>query len=636
VNLLRARNRPGPGTGPGLALALGAALVTGWAPPLAGQPRGGAEDDTTETAEFIRVLSPSYTTSYNVNRQTTNWIQDFSFGTGLGLLSFNNKTKFDVRTDNGRDEERRNGSNETSIRWSLIKKVPITSTLRLGRNSVVRPNDERETTDTALNLNTNYGWKWFGVRHTLSGGGGYTRRADLSVRNEDRSESKDAGLSGNATWRGFWRADKVSVNASYRESRISKTSELIREDGSIDSRPTRNRNRAVSVAVNYDPAKWLRSHLNLSNNAGEDEFFIVQGGKGALEQKVNDNQTLSASFSMTPVENTKLDWKLSSSDHNLSYEVRNDIASSGNGVFWEGRLKTKVLGADVEGTLSNRKDNLEPATSATTDTRNNLFEGKLTRDLSSKISLRFNWLVRAIQIFFDDPDPTRVLDRDEQRTKLQPALTYSPSQKWEVTASYIRSTSRRVELNPERASQTKDDEDFSVDIEIGYDLSPRTRISQNYSIKAIYTTFDFAPASNRLLATQRIVTMVSSQVTPKVHLSMEHRFTLQDSGPFRFDDSGSRIFSRSLRKYRQELSARVRYAVFSWLTFTADSRFLRTDDVFEATGFRNTTRNLDLREGIQISHSLGAGASFSVNGQYVRSSVQESFWNVVSSLNKDF
>jgi hypothetical protein len=600
---------------------------------LAARRRRG---ESGEGTDFMQVLKPSYATSYNVFRQTTNWDQSFDFGGAFEFLNFTNKTNFTIGSDSGRDESRRNGTNQTSLRFSMIKKLPVIANANIGRSSVVRPGDERETNDAAASLNTNYSLTLLGVSHNLSGGGGYSHRRNVSVGKDSRSESTDGGWSGNLQWRGNWTYRKLSVGSSYRETRSTKTSVLTNPDGSRSPRPTRNTNRTYGVLVNFTPLPWVRSNVTLNNTSGNDEFFIVQGGEGSLEQKVNENQSIRASLNLTPYQNLKVDWAVSTTSHNLEYQVRRDIASSGDGISWEGTVKTKILDTDVEGSLTTRNDTLKPATSADTETRNNVFDGKVSRTLSEKLKARVNWLVRATQLFYSDPDPDRVLDRDEVRTKFQPALTYTPSDKWEVTASFVRSTSRRIELNPTRARQTQEDEDYSVDFEILYRLSRRTQISQNYSIQAVYTTFDYNRGSDRLLSTQRIVTSARTEVTPKVNLSMEHRFTLQDSGPFRFDPDGTRVFTRNLRKYRQELTATVGYRVAKWLTLTADSRFLRTDDVQEATGRRTTTRNLDLRQGADVRHNLGLGAKFSASAEFVRSSSQESYWTISSSLSKEF
>ena len=117
---------------------------------------------------------------------------------------------------------------------------------------------------------------------------------------------------------------------------------------------------------------------------------------------------------------------------------------------------------------------------------------------------------------------------------------------------------------------------------------------------------------------------------------MEHRFTLQDSGPFHFDESGARIFARSRRRYRQELSANLRYDLVSWITGLIDSRILRTRDLNENTGAESETKNLSLRVGAELKKDLGRGLSFNATGQYVRSNVQDSFWNIISGLRKDF
>jgi hypothetical protein len=598
--------------------------------------QGQDRDSTAVAAGVLNALSPTYSTSYNINRQTTGWIQNFDFGAAFGFMNFTNKTSFDVRTDEGINDTRRNGNNKTDMRWLMIRRLPITTSLTLDRSSSARPREEREIDYADLGLSTLYSFNGLKARHTFSGGGGLSRRAETSLRDEVGSRTRDSGWRGNLSWKGRWNLDPISIDGTVAERRLNKTSRLEKDDGTLQEKPTINQSRNVRVAVNYNPRGWLSSNLEFSGNSGNDEYFVVQSGRDKLEKKINDRKTLSAGVTLTPRENLDIGWHLTTNSHNLSYEVRNDIASSGNGFSWNGTIKTRTLGANIDGTLSSAKNLLEPATSADTETHTNIFEGKLFRPLSKKFSFRFNWFGRVSQVFFSDPDPSRLLDRDELKTKLQPTLMYSPGNKWSISASYIRSTSRVVQLNPDRANQTKEDQDFTVDISIGYQFSAETRLSQVYSIKALYTTFDYTPTSNRLLSTQRIATSITSQLMPRVFLGLQHRFTLQDSGPFRFGEGGERIFSRSLRKYRQELTVDLNYQIVDWIGLLTNSRFLRTDDLNEATDALRISRNLDLRLGADMKKTLGGGVSFNATAEYHQSNNQDSFWNLVSSLRKDF
>lgn len=593
--------------------------------------------DTAAATQLLGTLSPSYGTTYNVARQVTMWGQTFDFGSRFKFLDFTNKTKFDIRTDDGRNETRRLGGNNLNLRWLMIPRLPITTSFDLARESIKRPTDERQSTDANLGLSTALTLRMGKLRNTFTAGTGYSHRTDLSVRNDLRSESRDSGVTGNAAWKGHWAPwTPLGVDMSFQDSRSNKTSKLQNEEGSVETRPTRNQSRSFRASVTYNPSPRLSGSASVSDNSGNDEFFIVQGGRGDLERKVNSNRSVTANLQLKPFAQTTLGLDLGANDRNLSYRVRTDIASLGNGSNWSGTFSTRILGTDVSSKLNHNRDVVQPATSAGTTTETNVLDGQAKRVMSPKITLQLNWLLRASQLFFNDPDPTKILDRDERRTKIQPMLTYTPGNKWSVTASYTRSTQRQIQLNPQRATQTQDEEDFTVDMTINYALSEATLISQSYSIKALYTTFDFAPSSNRLLSTQRIVSSVRTAVTPRVDLSLEHRFTLQDSGPFSFDAGGARIFARSLRKYRQELTTRVAYQILPWFAFTTDSRFLRTDDVNEFSGRTTIFRNLELKTGGSVDRHLGKGASLKADAQFIRSNIQKSYWSITSSLTKDF
>ncbi|HET9233788.1 MAG TPA: hypothetical protein VFP10_06590, partial [Candidatus Eisenbacteria bacterium] len=87
-----------------------------------GRRRAGSDS---LNARLFRTLHPSYSTDYRVERQTTSWGQNFSFGSKIGFFNFENKTTFNIRSDGSRDQTIRDGSNATTI---LFLKIPLNAT----------------------------------------------------------------------------------------------------------------------------------------------------------------------------------------------------------------------------------------------------------------------------------------------------------------------------------------------------------------------------------------------------------------------------------------------------------------------------------------------------------------------------
>jgi len=192
-------------------------------------------------------------------------------------------------------------------------------------------------------------------------------------------------------------------------------------------------------------------------------------------------------------------------------------------------------------------------------------------------------------------------------------------------------------VNPAQALQTRREEDYTVDMSINYEVNQSTHLNQIYSIKSLYTTFDYNPSGDRLLSTQRIVTTLDTQLGPRCDFNIEHRFTLQDSGPFHFEPDGTRIFARDLRKYRQEMNASVKYQLTSWASAILDSQFSRMDDVTEYTNVRITRRDIRLQTGLELEKTLRGSVSLKGSGQYVQSNNnQDAYWTITSALKKDF
>jgi hypothetical protein len=606
---------------------------------LSGPERRRALADSAN-ARLFRTLHPSYNTEYTVQRQTTNWNQGFVFGTKVGFFNFDNKTEFKIGTDSGRDETRRDGSNVTTFR---MLKVPLNATLNLQRYSVNRPGEERSNGNLNLSLSTrDLRQRVLGVDHNVSFSGGLNHKGDESQLSNRHSRSTDSGLDGTARWQGSWRTLKqITLDGTVDVKRQKKNSRL-EQDTTVVKSPTSLKDRRFSLHTHVEPWLWISSDVDANSALSENEYYLTKplpGQTERLERTSANHRGLTAGFRFFPnVKNFNVNLDLAKDIQDLDYRLNKNFAYTGDNFSWSSKVNANWLKTDLDLTLTHALDQMNrantPGTAPNpgTDTYNNTFEGKLSRRIYSKMTAQFNWYVRANKLYFDDAS----LDRDELRTKLQPIVTYTPGKKWTVRVGYVGSTTRRVEVNPVQALQTRREEDYTVDMSINYDISQSTNLTQTYSIKSLYTTFDYNPHGDRLLSTQRIVTSLNTQMGPRCDFNIEHRFTLQDSGPFHFEPDGTRVFARDLRKYRQEMSASMKYRLTSWASAILDSGFLRTDDVQEFTGTRFTRRDLRLQSGLEVEKALRGSVSVKGSGQYVQSNNQDSYWSITSALKKDF
>lgn len=582
---------------------------------------------------------PVYGTNYDVTKQSTTWGQSFAFGAKGALWDLKSNTDFSIGRDSGSDSETRAGNTRGTLNFRGLKGLPLLFDMRLGRTSVdaIAVQSQNETRNVGLTARLNR--RWLGIRHNAGLKGGYDLAQNLSANstNNETSESTESGFSGRFDWRANANlAPGLKLDADYSQDRAKKTSELVQSGAdSVRSVPTTKRASSMGVKLEYNPANWLASSAGYTNRTSEEELFLLQSGEGQLERRENDNKTLNFTFTLTPRKGTTLTWNMSRNETFADFRVRPQLASRGEGDDWAGKLSTELLKTKIEAELSRKRDFTEPRQTIASERLLKVFEGRAQRALSPRFDARVNWEIRLRQQFFEG-DPAEVQDKDEQKIKVDAGLAYKPPGRWSATLSYARDNTRQVEVNQIRAGETNTQENHTVTVGIKYDMSARTKVTQNYYIQASYTTFDFQPRKNTLNATQRIVTGVNSQVTSKVKLGLTHNFNLIDSGPFALDPDRGRVFKRSSRAYRQDLTATVDYIVTPWLTLTANQRFFRSDNLNEATGDRRISRDIQLREGFKIQQELGAGLKLRADGEYVRSSTTESYFTLRSSLDKEF
>jgi len=602
---------------------------------LSGPERRRALADSAN-ARLFRNLHPVYNTDYTVRKQTTDWNQSFDFGANLGIMNFKNSTEFKIGTDNGTEETRRDGNNVTTFR---MLKIPLNATLNLAKLSVNRPGQEQSNSNVNLSFSSRDLRKsiW-GVAHTVGFTGGVNHRGNEALISKRHSQTSDSGLDGSAHWTGTWHTLKAFTLDGAVDLKREKKNSTLEQDTTTVKSPTNGVDRHFDLRTHIEPWVWITSDIDANSTLSEGESYLTQPVAGQpptrrLEHRYANHRGITAGFKLFPnLKNFNLSLDVTKDLQDLDFAIKKDFAYTGDQFSWNSKMKAKWLQTDVDVSLTHDLDQMKRETSEGTDTYNNTFEAKLSRRIYSKMTASLNLYARANQLFFDDES----LDRDELRTKFQPIVTYTPNTKWTVKVGYVGSNTRRVELNPIQALQTRQEEDYTVDLSINYNLSQTTSLNQTYSIKSLYTTFDYNPGGDRLLSTQRIVTTLNSQLGPRCDFEIEHRFTLQDSGPFQIDPDGARVFARDLRKYRQEMNANVKYQLTSWANAILDSQFLRTDDVQEFSGARLTRRDIQLQTGLELEKALRGSVSVKGSGQYVQSNNHDAYWTVTSSLKKDF
>ncbi|NNF08316.1 MAG: hypothetical protein HKN21_16255 [Candidatus Eisenbacteria bacterium] len=597
------------------------------------QPPGATKNDSTGVESIVDVVSPKYSTSYGIKRQTTDWKQNLEFGSEFGHWAFNSRTNFDISSDNGRDSQNRIGKTSGEIGWKKYRALPLTLDFQVNRTFSDQSTREVEKTTGDLNLSTTSIRRWFGMRHTINLEAGYESLDSRELNREETEETADSGFRGIGDYKLFWNAtDNIKVNMGYNDERAKKDSRFeSTEVDTVRSEDTTRKRNAFNADVTYDPAAWLTTKLAYTESDFEEEGFSLIGN-GGFERQVTKKDNLNFNATFTGIKGVDLTWAMSRYDDSSDFRVNTKRGNERDGSNWEGKLKTTVMKTGVDLTLSRKRDFSNPQTSLANETVFKLLEGKLQRSLNAKFDARMNFEVRLRQQFFEGA-PSARQDKDELKTKIDLGLDYKPNVKWLVNLSYINDNKRIVEVNTIRASETNDQEQHTVNIGFRYFMTPSTSINQKYAIQAVYARFDFNTGKDDLDLNQRITTEISSKITSKITLSLDHLFTLTDTGPF---NNVTGAFSKSNRAYRQNLTTAIEYRMFEWLTINAQERFSRNDNQQLADGTSRTSRTLELRQGFDVQKTLGAGVSIQANGSYVRNKDTDSYFTLTSSLSKDF
>ncbi len=612
--------------------------------PAQAQPRRGGETDSTETPPIavFQALQPSYTTNYDVQRQVTNWVQILKITSQFGTAKFTNETNFLLNEDSGREEQRRTGTNKTTLSWVPIRRVPVGLNLSLGRITSEQTNNGQANGDANLGFNASttrriLAWtNKFGVRS------GFLRRTQTSVLGDAETKNFNTGFNLNLDWQGNWTGGPFGLEMQFKDDRTSKKSRTETADVTQEQ-PTSGHGNTFRTRVDLKPSNWVSTDIEYSNIDGQDESYNARGGVNqGLETTIRQNNSVIAHLDLTPGTNTNWTFEYEVSDHALLYAINTGNGSAGDENRFRSNLKTQGLGFDWDGTLSIRNSTVAPQSSANHDDKDNQFELKAIRQLNNKFGLNIAGWVRATRYFYTSGSEGERQDRDERKTRFSPSLTYKASEKFSSTLTYTQLNTRWVGLNPGdgvlpgNAAQTRNEEDYTVDFAFSFRFGAFTSLNQTYSIKANYRTFDYREENNRLTSTQRITTGLSSQLAPRVSLRVDHRFTLIDDGPYSVDEDGGRLFARSKRTWTQELTTALNYTVYTWLTLNADSLLRRRDILAEATDIQTTVRTYEMSLGGSLQRQLGRGLNVNLTTNYVQGNARDPYWLVTSGLTKVF
>lgn len=651
--------------GAGLAaIALAALLAV--APPfvLAGDEDGGSGDggqtappdsagsDSTQVAALPdtaqislarrsgRRFAPSYTSKYDINRNTDNWTQTLSFGTWSGGLDLSNTTTVSIGKDKTLDRDRRNNTSTFNLGYQFPKGFKTSGTIGIVRNSTV----DAGRTDTQQNSENITATGQYvhefpgGLAGTFRAGAGSSHDVWVDPLTSSReSFGPHADASANFTAKRF--AD-WALNTSVRTSRLKSTE-------STTNTTTNDHNLAGAVSLNasFNVPGFEPWRLTLGNQLTRTQYPFRDASDtvDVFVQETNDNVSRDATLStaMTPRPRLRLGGSVSyrNNDINREFDKERSQQSIDRGI--KGTLAYQFSDStrlDLRGDWSRAQSLYDAASRAflNGNTVNSILGGAVRRPLGRRAGFDAAGSYALQSFVYDDP-VQNTDDRDILRGEFATRVDYFPIQKIVTNLRFSFQHNQTIFIDAENSGTNQTQQVWSILPSFEYRLNPRVSFREEASAIANATYFDFNENGNRLSRTTEMRSTIDARLTPKLGVNLRHSLRFLKDGSYVRGDDGVRRFGISRDDRSRDITFRADYTLIQGVTINlrqntrvTDTTTFKTIDGEYVGTQQPASEFTEIEMGGQVNRTLRMGATVGANVRRYQSwthqDVHNNYW----------
>jgi hypothetical protein len=249
----------------------------------------------------------------------------------------------------------------------------------------------------------------------------------------------------------------------------------------------------------------------------------------------------------------------------ISYKIRPDGFSdvtrwsfsldSGFRVWKEEKLQIKY---DSSHNDNNQDESRNPINSQTRTEGDHKLYAEITHAFTGSTKLNTYAEIRLTQSFYAHEGPQGLGDQDQLRTRL--GLEFDgkigANASGHVTA-YVR-TYDQTFIDPRRSSNTSNETEYVVRPSFNWKISDRLSMDQRYGLSSKVLDQIYDEDRSTLDRNHFMTTTMSYALTPRLQLSSEYNYLLQDNGLY---DVRNALFSPTARTKKDAIGMGVRYEV---------------------------------------------------------------------------
>lgn len=625
------------------------ALVIGLLPRLVhAQPAGtGAAQTDSLGRPIFGFLRPTYTSSYNITQNETAWNQGFAFRNQIGQISLDSSTDYTINTNPKRTNFRRTGGTTTNrLDYPLFNRIPVSATLSYDRKGTDDANDRQRQERLETGLAATYRRKFARLLDiNMNGGYSVTRSSDIATFQGLETGAREKGLNRNlglnATLTPLtgmtFRLNSAQTLARTRSTPVSDTT-------GTEGDPKSNTNTTHALSAAWNLMEGLDATADYQWRSSSDSYILVDRNvnlNNRIETETSRGNSLTSALRYKPQSNPTSELSLefgrrSDANERAVQRDRSTDRSSSNGKV---KVRRMFFNTQLESNFAlDRSQDRSPSRPGSVTINRNL-DGTLTRTISDQTTVRAIGEIGIRSLRFDLGD----LDSDAQKKRVEAAIIWKPSTRLQTTVGGRTGRDLTVNVDSTQSRGTRLDENFGVNADLKLAVTARTRVSQTYNFTALFSSFRFKPESDNIQRTREIRTSISHQLMKKVALELNHGFKYRETGGYRRDAKGTRIFAKGENRYDQDLKMAVNYQPAQWLGFRTEEWFHRDDTIRLVNNARKTYSRIEFNQTASLTRNIPGGGTLTASGGLqVRQPVQppggarESYINATISLSKPF
>ncbi len=608
-----------------------------------------------------RVTDFSYTTTYNVSRQTTSWGNNVNYDLVRGPALLHNVTtvRIDRTPEAGRTSFHRTKTATTEAGWKLVPDVALGARVNLQRTESFVLGSQRTTSQNDFQASVRSKHD-FGQNRSMSFnlfGGPFDEpksslsnaaKSGLGTSADGRIEFAPPGwytfdLDGNATLRRGhaavpgrtrfdthdvkWGSDgtfnvlpqspvTLRVTTSLSHNQTERPTAYTQITPGVGSNPpdttkvdqlVQEPSGSASVLTALQMQGGRYGNLNVSGNLGRTTTLLASEQKAGIrfDRQVGHDKSLTMDGQLT-LGGWSFDGHFIDSrpdDEGPRRTIVNVIRASG--------------GVDAV-TVDYRER-------GTTQTRS--VNGKIARRINSTLSVQARGdvgltsyryaITDSSYLVLTDGEHVETSDpHDDYRQNLRVETTYSASSNLSSTAALELGRVVTVYLRSDRSGTNSEDKLYRAEWLWTYRLLRGLTANQRNQVNATYTNTIYSPSTNRLSMSYSTITTLNARITPRLTMDLTHNANYGPNGGYARAADGLDYFNVSNATRDYTLTGRIGYTPVPAFTLSLQPSYVanyRDDRSGGGTAPTQRRRELTLSGGANLNVRVGTLGRLSGN-----------------------